>query len=109
MSTSPVSELSEKEKLAKEKTDETKKQNSLNPEKETVSLSESVCIALTQYFDDLDEETTCNLYELVLKEVEAPMLKVVMEKTANNQSQASEILGLNRGTLRKKLKQYNLI
>jgi Fis family transcriptional regulator len=45
----------------------------------------------------------------VLKEVELPLFIAVLKQTKNNQSKASKILGLNRGTLRKKLKQYNLI
>ena len=42
-------------------------------------------------------------------EVEAPLLEEVMAYTRNNQTKASIMLGLNRGTLRKKLKQYGLI
>ena len=105
MSKSPMSEVEsdiEKQKASKKLAGKKKK-------KKNVALCESVTIALTQYFEDLDQETTSDLYEFVLKEVEAPMLKVVMQHTSNNQSQASEILGLNRGTLRKKLKQYDLI
>ncbi len=64
---------------------------------------------MEDYFDHLEEEQTTGLYELVLREVEAPLLKVVMEQTKNNQSTASQVLGLNRGTLRKKLKEYKLI
>ena len=47
--------------------------------------------------------------ELVLAQVEAPLLEEIMAYTRNNQTKASVMLGLNRGTLRKKLKQYNLI
>jgi Fis family transcriptional regulator len=57
----------------------------------------------------LDGEETTEFYNLVLAEVEEPLLRVVMEYTANNQSRASAMLGLNRGTLRKKLRQYNLL
>jgi Fis family transcriptional regulator len=45
---------------------------------------------------------------MVLAEVEAPLLKEIMAYTNNNQTRASVMLGLNRGTLRKKLKQYNM-
>ena len=77
--------------------------------KQAASLGETVTIAMEEYFDHLDEEQTTDLYQFVLREVEAPLLKVVMTRTKNNQSSASQILGLNRGTLRKKLKEYNLI
>ena len=58
---------------------------------------------------DRDGEETSEFYNLVLAEVEEPLLRVVMEYTANNQSRAAAMLGLNRGTLRKKLRQYNLL
>ena len=77
--------------------------------KKAQSLSEAVAIALEDYFDHLEEETTTDLYDLFLREVEAPMLKVVMERTRSNQSAAAQVLGLNRGTLRKKLKEHKLI
>ena len=65
--------------------------------------------SIEQYFENLGGHETINLYELVLKEVEVPLLTVVLEQTKNNQSKAAKILGLNRGTLRKKLKQCDLI
>ena len=46
---------------------------------------------------------------MVLSEIEAPLLEEVMKYTRNNQTRASQMLGLNRGTLRKKLKQYDLL
>lgn len=64
--------------------------------------------ALQHYFAQLGGTSTSNLYELVLAEVEAPLLEVVLQKMKGNQTKAAELLGLNRGTLRKKLKQYNL-
>ncbi|MBT4212160.1 MAG: DNA-binding transcriptional regulator Fis [Porticoccaceae bacterium] len=80
------------------------------PTKDTQhSLRVSVADAMQRYFNDLDGQSTVNLYDLVLAEVEAPLLTAVMAYTRQNQSKASEILGLNRGTLRKKLKQYDLL
>ena len=73
------------------------------------TLRESVRRSLTNYFHEIDGEDITNLYDLVLAEVEAPMLDVVMRKVRSNQSKAARMLGLNRGTLRKKLKQYDLI
>ena len=46
---------------------------------------------------------------MVLREVERPLLEVVMQQTNGNQSRAAEVLGINRNTLRKKLKLYQLI
>jgi Fis family transcriptional regulator len=62
---------------------------------------------MDRYFEHLGGQSTVNLYDLVMTEVETPLLMAVLEYTKNNQSKAAEILGLNRGTLRKKLKQYD--
>ena len=50
-----------------------------------------------------------DVYNLVLSEVEPPLLEAVLRYTRNNQTKASTVLGMNRGTLRKKLKQYELL
>ncbi|UTW44312.1 DNA-binding transcriptional regulator Fis [bacterium SCSIO 12696] len=65
--------------------------------------------ALKHFFECLDGQMTTGLYDLVISEVEQPLLETVMAYTRNNQSKAAQILGLNRGTLRKKLKQYDLL
>lgn len=62
-----------------------------------------------QYFAMLDDEMPTDLYELILKEIEQPLLSVVLEKCRGNQTKCAQILGLNRGTLRKKLKTYGLM
>jgi Fis family transcriptional regulator len=73
------------------------------------SLREAVTIAVRHYLEDLDGQMTADVYQMVLAEIEAPLLKEIMAYTRNNQTKASIMLGLNRGTLRKKLKQYKLI
>ncbi len=73
------------------------------------SLRDSVSIAVRQYLKELDGQMATDVYDMVLAEVEAPLLEEIMEYTRNNQTKASIMLGLNRGTLRKKLKQYKLI
>ena len=65
--------------------------------------------ALNRYFKSLNGDRPGDLYDLVLGEVEEPLFKAVMDYTQGNQSQAAGILGINRGTLRKKLKTYSLI
>ena len=75
----------------------------------TVTLRDSVEQALTNYFAQLDGAPVTDVYQLVLTEVEAPLLEQVMRYTRNNQTRASVMLGLNRGTLRKELKQYGLL
>ena len=65
--------------------------------------------ALEQYFESLNGDRPGDLYDLVIGEVERPLFKAVMDFTDGNQSQAAGILGINRGTLRKKLRSYSLI
>lgn len=65
--------------------------------------------ALDRYFNDLNGHAPGDLYDLVLGEVELPLFQTVMEFTDGNQSRAAAILGINRATLRKKLKHYYLM
>ncbi len=65
--------------------------------------------ALQQYFKTLNGDRPGELYDLVMGEIEEPLFKAVMDYTAGNQSQAAGILGINRGTLRKKLRTYSLL
>ena len=73
------------------------------------SLRDAVTVAVRAYLDELDGQVSTDVYQMVLAEVEAPLLEEIMAYTRNNQTRASLMLGLNRGTLRKKLKQYNLL
>lgn len=72
-------------------------------------LHDSVRQALESYFVQLKGTAPNNLYELVLAEVEVPLIEAVMEYTKGNQSRAAILLGLSRGTLRKKLKIYGML
>ncbi|MCP5209458.1 MAG: DNA-binding transcriptional regulator Fis [Hahellaceae bacterium] len=74
-----------------------------------VTLRDSVEKSLQNYFNQLDGAAVTEVYQLVLSEVEAPLLEQVMKYVRNNQTKASVMLGLNRGTLRKKLKEYGLL
>lgn len=73
------------------------------------TLRDSVERALQNYFDQLDGQDVSGIYDMVLSEVEVPLLETVMKYTRDNQTKASQVLGLNRGTLRKKLKQYGML
>jgi Fis family transcriptional regulator len=74
-----------------------------------LSLRDCVAQSMENYFHHLDGQPVSDVYNMVLAEVEAPLLEIIMKYTRHNQTQASQVLGLNRGTLRKKLKQYGLI
>lgn len=71
-------------------------------------LSFHVKQALERYFIQLNGHSPGELYDLVLSEVEKPMLEVVMKRTRGNISKAAQYLGLNRATLRKKLERYSI-
>ncbi|MGB0663876.1 MAG: DNA-binding transcriptional regulator Fis [Pontibacterium sp.] len=78
-------------------------------ESNDLSLRQHIEHSMRHYFDHLDGQDAKDVYELVMSEIEAPLLEVVMAYTKDNQTRASEVLGLNRGTLRKKLKRYDLL
>ncbi len=64
---------------------------------------------MNRYFNQLDRKNIpIDVYQLVLNEVEPPLLYAVMDFSNNNQSKAAKILGINRTTLRTKLKKYNI-
>jgi Fis family transcriptional regulator, factor for inversion stimulation protein len=65
--------------------------------------------SLSRYFENIENEAVTDLHHLVISEVEAPLIEAVMAYCGNNQSKASIMLGLNRGTLRTKLKLYGLL
>ena len=71
-------------------------------------LSSTVRKVMRQYFKDLDGEKCSGIYDMVVQAVEKPMLEVVMNQAQGNQTRAAQLLGLNRNTLRKKLKQHDI-
>jgi len=73
------------------------------------TLRKEVERSMDKYFSHLGEASVTNLYDLVLNEVEGPLLEAVLKHTGSNQSKASIMLGLNRGTLRKKLKKHGML
>jgi Fis family transcriptional regulator, factor for inversion stimulation protein len=70
----------------------------------------AVCVKQTmeRYFSDLNGEKVTGVYDMVLHEMEKPLLEIVMRHTKGNQVRAADILGINRNTLRKKLKQHKV-
>ncbi|MFN4330143.1 MAG: Fis family transcriptional regulator [Limnobacter sp.] len=74
-----------------------------------VTISDCIRSNLDKFFADLEGESANSVYDMVLAAVERPMLEVVMEKANMNQTIASQMLGINRNTLRKKLQQHGLI
>lgn len=73
------------------------------------TINRTVAERVDEYLKIMGDEPVDDLYELVIAEVEAPLLRSVLRFTNNNQSKTAEILGLNRGTLRKKMRKYRLL
>lgn len=71
-------------------------------------LRDSVKQALKNYLAQLNGQEVNGVYDLVLSEVEQPLLDMVMQYTRGNQTRAALMMGINRGTLRKKLKKYGM-
>lgn len=72
-------------------------------------LHETVRSALKEYMLTLEGDDPSDLYAMVIREVERPLLECALEHCAGNQTRAAQCLGLNRGTLRKKLREHDLI
>lgn len=90
-----------------------RRQRSVAPELGAASdtrapLRECVREALDAYMAQLDGDDPQDLFRMVMREVEVPMLESVLAHTRGNQSRAAQMLGINRGTLRKKLRLYGL-
>ncbi len=73
------------------------------------TIQDSIRVYLEQYFSELGGQAPANVYNMMLELIERPMLEEVMKKAGNNQCRATRYLGLARGTVIKKLKQYDLI
>jgi len=75
---------------------------------QSTSLEQSVREQLERYFSDLGESSPRNMLSMVVSSVEKTVIEVVLEKTQGNQTQAAEMLGITRNTLRRKRATYNL-
>ena len=78
------------------------------PQADNKPLRDCVEVALKTYFENLEGHPVQDMYDMVLQEIESPLFHAIMDFTKGNQSKASILLGINRGTLRKKLKRYGL-
>ena len=72
-------------------------------------LAETVKRTLQDYLDTLGDHEATNIYRLIMDEVERPLLEVMLNYTHGNQCKAAQCMGINRATLRTKLKRFNLI
>ncbi len=63
---------------------------------------------LRRYLKDMTKVTNFNLYDTVLSEVEKALISIVMRETNGNQLKTAKVLGINRNTLRAKIKEYKI-
>lgn len=73
------------------------------------NIEECVRSSLEIYFRDLGGEAPNDMYDMLVRLVERPLLEVVMQQADQNQSRAAQWLGLNRNTLRKKLVDHQML
>ena len=85
------------------------KRDSTHTNSTAQSLSDCVEETLRNYFRDLEGEDTSDLYDLVISEVEKPLFEVVLNQYNGNISRTAQALGLNRGTVLRRLKKYGLV
>jgi Fis family transcriptional regulator len=71
-------------------------------------LARSVERSVSGYLEEMEGQRVNDLYQLVLSQVEAPLIECVLRHTSGNQSLTARILGMSRGTLRKKIKSYDV-
>ena len=74
----------------------------------TNELADCVKRSLERYFKDMDGEKPTSIHDMVLRNVEKPMIELVLLHAKGNQSLAAEMLGINRNTLRKKMQQLRI-
>jgi Fis family transcriptional regulator len=74
----------------------------------TNEIGDCVRRSLERYFKDLNGAKPCAIYDMVLNNVEKPLLEAVLSQAEGNQSVAADMLGINRGTLRRKMQQYRI-
>jgi Fis family transcriptional regulator, factor for inversion stimulation protein len=80
-----------------------------NQTEEAASLRDTVEHSVKHYLDEMRGADIQQMYDMVLSEIEEPLLQVVMGHVKQNQSSAARMLGLSRGTLRKKLERYGML
>lgn len=76
---------------------------------QTITLKQVVKDTLRNYFTNIGNEQPVDFYSILLEEIEKPLLEVLINYTHYNQVKMASILGISRGTLRKKLKQYGML
>ncbi len=75
---------------------------------DSYSLESIVELKISRFLDQVGKYYPQNLYALIMKKTEKPLLNQILRRTGGNQVHAARILGINRNTLRKKMKLYEI-
>jgi Fis family transcriptional regulator len=75
----------------------------------SISLSDAVKHSIETYFKDLEGEPAHGVYSMVVESVEKTLIEEILKRTKGNQSEAAEMLGINRNTLRTKMKKFKFL
>ena len=79
------------------------------PQKQvTTFLEKWLDKSIRQYVGEMDEKNNGHLHQLIMGGIEKPLVEIVLKETGGNQTQAANILGINRNTLRKKIAEYKI-
>lgn len=84
-------------------------QNTIQDNAASITLRQAVRDTLKNYFTNIGNEQPVDFYSILLEEIERPLLEVLINHTHYNQVKMAQILGISRGTLRKKLKQHGML
>ena len=72
-------------------------------------LANAVKHAIETYFKDLEGEKAHGIYSMVIDSVEKTLIGDILKRSKGNQSEAAQKLGINRNTLRAKMKKFNFL
>ena len=81
---------------------------SLISQLDSYSIEDVVELKIARFLDQLGSIQPENVHELIISKVEKPLITQILRRVGGNQVQAAKILGINRNTLRKKMKTYGL-
>ncbi len=73
-----------------------------------MGLEETVRTKLKPFMEKLHHVEMTDLYRTIIEMAERPLIELVLQKTGHNQIQAAKILGINRNTLRKKIRELKI-
>jgi Fis family transcriptional regulator len=75
---------------------------------QAIPLRQHVKTTISRYLQDMGKTAPDNLYQMLLAEIEPPLIEEILKCTGGNQSRAADMLGITRNTLRTKMQRYSI-